>query len=49
LEAGLSIHQKHASAILFGSLVTIMLGFGIILPLMPFHITHFGAGGWAMG
>lgn len=42
-------NQKSATAILFGSLVTIMLGFGIILPLMPFYITHFGAGGWALG
>jgi DHA1 family multidrug resistance protein-like MFS transporter len=40
---------KGATAILFGSLVTVMLGFGIVLPLIPFYVTHFGAGGGAMG
>ena len=40
---------RSATAILFGSLVTVMLGFGIVLPLMPFYIAHFGAGGGEMG
>ncbi len=41
---------KSASTwILFACLVTVMLGFGIIIPLMPFYITHFGAGGSALG
>ena len=41
--------QKTSMLILFGSLVTVMLGFGIIIPLMPFYITHFGASGSALG
>ena len=41
--------QKTAIAILFASLVIIMLGFGIAIPLMPFYITHFGASGLALG
>jgi DHA1 family multidrug resistance protein-like MFS transporter len=41
--------QKTSMMILFGSLVTVMLGFGIVIPLMPFYITHFGASGSALG
>lgn len=40
---------KSAFPILFASLVTVMLGFGIVLPLLPYYITHFGASGSAMG
>jgi DHA1 family multidrug resistance protein-like MFS transporter len=36
-------------AILFVSLVIVMLGFGIVLPLMPFYVTHFNASGRALG
>jgi len=36
-------------AILFASLVIVMLGFGIAIPLMPFYITHFNASGSALG
>ena len=36
-------------AILFASLVIVMLGFGIAIPLMPFYITHFRASGSALG
>jgi len=35
--------------ILFFSLVVVMLGFGIIIPIMPFYIDHLGAGGSALG
>jgi DHA1 family multidrug resistance protein-like MFS transporter len=35
--------------ILFVSLVVAMLGFGIIVPIMPFYVTHFGASGRALG
>jgi MFS transporter, DHA1 family, multidrug resistance protein len=35
--------------ILFFTLVVVMLGFGIIIPIMPFYIKEFGAGGSAMG
>ncbi|MBI4927888.1 MAG: MFS transporter, partial [Anaerolineae bacterium] len=35
--------------ILFASLFTVMLGFGIVIPLMPFFITHFGASASSLG
>lgn len=41
--------NRTALMILFACLMTIMLGFGIVLPLMPFYVTHFGAGGGALG
>ncbi len=41
--------QNTSMMILFGALVTVMLGFGIIIPLLPFYITHFGASGSALG
>ena len=36
-------------AVLFFTMVVVMLGFGIIIPIMPFYITQFGAGGSALG
>ncbi|HPH94464.1 MAG TPA: MFS transporter [Anaerolineaceae bacterium] len=36
-------------AILFLSLVIVMLGFGIAIPLMPFFVTHFGVSAGALG
>lgn len=36
-------------AILFFSLVVVMMGFGIMIPLLPFYIEMFDAGGSAMG
>ena len=41
--------QKTAPLILFISLVIVMLGFGIALPLLPFYVTHFNASGSALG
>ena len=41
--------NQAALAVLFGSLVIVMLGFGIAIPLMPFYITHFNASGTALG
>ena len=35
--------------ILFFTMVIMMLGFGIIIPIMPFFITRYGAGGSALG
>lgn len=35
--------------ILFVSLVIVMLGFGIVVPILPFYATHFGATGQALG
>lgn len=36
-------------SILFFTLVVVMLGFGMVIPIMPFYIKSFGAGGGAMG
>ena len=36
-------------AILFFTLVVIMLGFGMIIPILPFLVEKFGGGGMAMG
>jgi len=35
--------------ILFFTMVVVMLGFGIIIPIMPFYVTAFGAGGTELG
>lgn len=41
--------QRTAKIILAASLVIVMLGFGIAIPLMPFYIIHFNASGSALG
>lgn len=40
---------RGSTLILLAILVIVMLGFGIVIPLMPFLVTHFKAGGTAMG
>lgn len=35
--------------LLFFTLVVIMLGFGMVIPILPFYIEHFGASGSALG
>ncbi len=35
--------------ILFFTMVVMMLGFGIIIPIMPFYVERFGAGGTQLG
>ncbi len=35
--------------ILFFTLVVVMMGFGLIIPIMPYYIESFGAGGIALG
>lgn len=35
--------------ILFFTLMVVMLGFGIVIPILPFYVTQFGGGGSAMG
>lgn len=41
---------KNAKVItLFFTMVVVMIGFGIVIPIMPFYIEHFGAGGTEMG
>ncbi len=34
---------------LFFTMVVVMIGFGIIIPIMPFYVEQFGAGGTALG
>jgi DHA1 family multidrug resistance protein-like MFS transporter len=41
--------HKTAKIILVASLVIVMLGFGIAIPLMPFYIIHFNASGSTLG
>jgi len=36
-------------AILFTTLVVVMFGFGIIIPIIPFYVERFGGGGMEMG
>ncbi len=36
-------------AVLFFSLVVVMLGFGIVIPILPFYVEHFGGSGRDMG
>ncbi len=40
---------KVSMPILFVSLFIVMLGFGIVLPIMPFYVSHFGASGKELG
>ncbi len=41
--------NKSAPILLFVSLVIVMIGFGIVMPLMAFFVTHFNASGGALG
>lgn len=41
--------NKGNIAILFFTLVVVMLGFGMIIPILPFYVESFGAGGSALG
>jgi len=35
--------SKSSISILFATMVIVMIGFGIAIPLMPYYITHFQA------
>lgn len=43
------MENKKNILILFFTLIVIMLGFGMVIPIMPFYITSLGASGSAMG
>jgi len=45
------MRQKRPSStlILFASLFIVMLGFGIVVPILPFYATYFGASGRELG
>lgn len=44
-----SSEERRNLIILFCSLVIIMLGFGIVIPILPFYIERMGAGGTDLG
>ncbi len=41
--------NKKNITILFSTLVIVMMGFGMIIPILPFYVKSFGASGGAMG
>ena len=41
--------NKGGILILFSTLVIVMLGFGVIFPIVPYYIKSFGAGGKSLG
>ena len=41
--------NKRNLGIMFATLVIVMLGFGIIIPILPFYIEQYGGGGIEMG
>ena len=41
--------KRYNIAILFFTLVVVMLGFGIVIPILPFYIDAFGASGSSLG
>jgi DHA1 family multidrug resistance protein-like MFS transporter len=41
--------NKKDITILFSTLVIVMMGFGMIIPILPFYVKSFGASGGAMG
>ncbi|MBI9044293.1 MAG: MFS transporter [Anaerolineaceae bacterium] len=41
--------NRKSTGILFFTMVVVMLGFGIVIPIMPFYIESLGAGGAEMG
>jgi DHA1 family multidrug resistance protein-like MFS transporter len=43
------MNQKRNLVLLFVMLVVVMLGFGIIIPIIPFYVEKFGGGGLEMG
>jgi MFS transporter, DHA1 family, multidrug resistance protein len=45
----MNTNQRKNLYILAFSLVVVMLGFGIVIPIMPFYVEHLGAGGTELG
>jgi len=45
----MNTNQRKNLYILAFSLVVVMLGFGIVIPIMPFYVEHMGAGGTELG
>lgn len=42
-------HSRKNLFILSFTLLVVMLGYGMVMPIMPFYIEHFGAGGTELG
>lgn len=49
LQSGSALHHRKNLVILSFSLVVVMLGFGMVIPIFPFYIDRLGAGGSAFG
>jgi len=43
------LHNRRNLAILFFTLVVVMMGFGMVIPILPFYIESFGASGKGLG
>ncbi|HZW04845.1 MAG TPA: MFS transporter [Anaerolineaceae bacterium] len=43
------MHNRKNIAILFFTMIVVMIGFGIIIPILPFYVESFGASGSALG
>lgn len=42
-------NNRRNITLLFFTLVVVMMGFGMVIPILPFYIEHFGASGSALG
>lgn len=49
IKALLMTDNRRNLVILFFTMVVVMMGFGMVIPILPFFIIEFGAGGSAMG
>ena len=43
------MHNRRNLAILFFTMVVVMMGFGMVIPILPFYIESFGASGAGLG
>ena len=41
--------NRKNTGILFFTMIVVMLGFGIVIPILPFYVESFGAGGAELG
>jgi len=42
-------HGQRNVVVLFFTLVVVMIGFGVVIPILPYYVQHFGASGIALG
>lgn len=43
------MNQRRNITILFFTMIVVMMGFGLVIPILPFYVESFGVGGWALG